>query len=130
MEFYGRIIELMDVRGGISQRGENWKEQSFVVENDGRYPVRICFSMFGTDKLEQFKSCLQLNAFVNVYFDISAKKSPNGRWFNDIQAYKLELTAKQPYLVNQDPQQNLNLTPQEETVLNELNSAEEEDEPF
>lgn len=96
MLFHGRIIEILDLRGGTSARtGEKWCEQSFVVESDGRYPVRICFSIFGENKIKEAN--LKVNAYVDVHFDIAAKKN-NGRWFNDIQAYKVEYTPKQPLL--------------------------------
>lgn len=126
MEFHGRIIELLEPRGGFSSKtGEEWKEQSFVVENDGRYPVRILFSMFGTDKIVKFSNCLKLNAFVNVSFDIAASNK-SGRWFNDVQAYKLELTPKQPFL-NQQPTQG-QLTAKEQEVLD--NANENDEDPF
>lgn len=100
MEFHGKIIEILDLRGGTSARtGDKWTEQSFVVESDGRYPVRICFSMFGEKKIKEAN--LQLNAFVNVYFDISSRKVGD-KWFNDISAYRVEMTPKQPYLQSVD----------------------------
>lgn len=131
MEFHGRIIEVLEERQGLSARtGESWREQSFVVENDGRYPVRIIFSLFGSDKIEQFKNCIQLNALVTVSFDISAKKTGT-RWYNDIQAYKIIMTPKQPYLESQimahQPVQT-SLTAQEQEILDSV--KDDEQDPF
>lgn len=128
MEFHGRIIEVLEERQGLSARtGESWREQSFVVENDGRYPVRIIFSLFGSDKIEQFKNCIQLNALVTVSFDISAKKTGT-RWYNDIQAYKIIMTPKQPYLESQtmahQPVQT-SLTAQEQEILDSVKDDEQ-----
>ena len=88
MEFHGKVIEICELRKGVSARnGETWESQDFVVEKDGRYPVRVCFNIFGSDRIKAFD--LKIGEFLTVHFDISARCS-NGKWFNDVSAYKIE----------------------------------------
>lgn len=97
MEFHGKVIEVLEVRSGVSARsGETWHSQEFVVEHDGRYPVRVYFTLFGKDKIERF--ALKVGEFATIKFDIAAK-CVNGRWFNDVQAWdvvKSSSKAEQP----------------------------------
>lgn len=88
MEFHGKVIEMLEPRKGVSARnGEVWESQDVVVEKDGRYPVRVCFNVFGSSRIKEF--ALKVGEFVTVHFDISARCS-NGKWFNDVSAYKIE----------------------------------------
>lgn len=105
MEFHGKVIELCEIRKGVSARnGEAWESQDFVVEKDGRYPVRVCFNVFGSDRIKSF--ALKVGEFVTVHFDISARCS-QGKWFNDVSAYKIE----------RGPRNNTNLNNQAETAV-------------
>lgn len=117
MEFHGKIIEICEQRSGTSPRtGETWVSQDIVVEKDGRYPVRVAFNIFGSDRLNEMRP--QLGEFVTVHFDISARCS-NGKWFNDVSCYKLERSAKAQQLLN---------TQADATVLNSL--TQDDDLPY
>ena len=55
MEFTGKIIAILPPRGGVSKTsGNEWKSQEFVIENHDQYPRKMCFDVFGADKIEQF----------------------------------------------------------------------------
>ena len=55
MEFTGKIIAILPPRGGVSRTsGNEWKSQEFVIENHDQYPRKMCFDVFGADKIEQF----------------------------------------------------------------------------
>lgn len=98
MEFHGKVIEVCDLRKGVSPRtGEEWASMDFVVEKDGRYPVRVVFNMFGTERIKEFHP--QVGEFITVHFDISARCS-NGKWFNDVSCYKITRGAKQQASLN------------------------------
>lgn len=100
MEFHGRVIQILEPRRGVSQQtGNSWVSQDFVVEHDGRYPTRICFNVFGEQRINEFN--LQVGEFVTVKFDISARM--NGQnWFNDVSAYRIERTKKEHQPVQLD----------------------------
>ena len=54
MEITGRIIAVLEPRGGVSKSGNNWKVQEYVLETNEQYPRKMCFDVFGEDKIQQF----------------------------------------------------------------------------
>ena len=96
MEITGKIIAVLPARSGTSARtGAEWKVQEYVLETQEQYPRKMCFDVFGADKIQQFN--IQVGEELNVFFDIDAREW-QGRWFNSIRAWKVER-------VNADAQQ-------------------------
>ena len=88
MEIIGKAIAALPVKSGVSQRtGEQWQSREYVIETQEQYPKKICFEVFGTDKLQEFN--IRNNDLIKVHFDISAREY-NGRWYNSIRAWKVE----------------------------------------
>ena len=87
MEFTGRIIAILQPRGGTSKAGNEWKAQEYVIENHDQFPRKMCFEVFGADKIEQFN--IQMGEELTVSFDIDARQWQD-RWFNSIRAWKVE----------------------------------------
>ena len=87
MELTGKIIAVMEPRGGVSARtGNQWMTQEYVLEVPGQYPKRCLFNIFGEDRIKQFN--IQQGEDLTIQFDIDAREY-NGRWFNDIRAYNV-----------------------------------------
>lgn len=104
MEIQGKVTNILPMRSGVSARGE-WKSQEFVITTEEQYPKMVCFQVFGEDRINSF--ALQLGEVVKVSFDISAHEY-QGRFFNSINAWKVEKVmpiAQNPPL---NPQQNYN----------------------
>jgi hypothetical protein len=93
MEITGKIIAVLPERGGISKTGNEWKMQEYVLETTEQYPKKICFNVFGSDKIAQFN--IQAGEEMTVSFDINAREY-NGRWYNDIRAWKVERGTATP----------------------------------
>lgn len=91
MEIQGIITAILPERSGISARGE-WKSQEFVITTQEQYPRMVCFQVFGADKIAMFS--LQMGEVVIVSFDISAREY-QGRYFNQLNAWKVERPAAQ-----------------------------------
>lgn len=87
MEITGKIIAVLPERGGTSKTGNEWKMQEYVIETHEQYPRKVCFNVFGNDKIAQFN--IQAGEELTVSFDINAREY-NGRWFNDIRAWRVE----------------------------------------
>lgn len=88
MEITGKIIAVLEARGGVSQRsGLPWKSQEFVIETIEQYPKRCCFTVHGEDKLNGFD--IKKDEKLTVFFDINAREW-QGRWFNEVNAWKVE----------------------------------------
>ena len=86
MEITGKIIAVLPERGGISKTGNEWKMQEYVLETHEQYPKKLCFNVFGADKIAQFN--IQAGEEMTVSFDINAREY-NGRWYNDIRAWRV-----------------------------------------
>ena len=88
MEIIGKAIAALPVKSGVSQRtGEQWQSREYVIETQEQYPKKICFEVFGTDKLKEFN--IRNNDLIKVHFDITAREY-NGKWYNSVRAWKVE----------------------------------------
>lgn len=93
MEITGKIIAVLPARGGVSQRtGSEWKVQEYVLETQEQYPRKMCFDVFGAEKIDQF--AIQIGDHLTVSFDIDAREY-QGRWYNSIRAWKVERVSEQ-----------------------------------
>lgn len=93
MELSGKIIAVLPAREGVSKVGNPWKIQEYVLETHDQYPRKMCFNIFGADKIAQFN--IQIGEELTVSFDIDCREW-QGRWFNDIRAWKVERGGAQP----------------------------------
>ena len=88
MEIIGKAIAALPVKSGVSQRtGEQWQSREYVIETQEQYPKKMCFEVFGADKLKEFN--IRNNDLIKVHFDITAREY-NGKWYNSIRAWKVE----------------------------------------
>ena len=88
MEIIGKAIAALPVKSGVSQRtGEQWQSREYVIETQEQYPKKMCFEVFGTDKLKEFN--IRNNDLIKVHFDITAREY-NGKWYNSVRAWKVE----------------------------------------
>ena len=53
MEITGKIIQVLPEVGGVSKAGNEWKKQEYVLETHDQYPKKVCFQIFGADKIAQ-----------------------------------------------------------------------------
>jgi len=90
MELNGKIIAVLPAQTGQGRNGE-WKKQEYVLEynTDSQYPKKVCFNLWG-EKVDQFN--IQEGQYLTVSFDIDCREY-QGRWFNDIRAWKVEQQA-------------------------------------
>ncbi|MCQ2084162.1 MAG: DUF3127 domain-containing protein, partial [Bacteroidaceae bacterium] len=88
MDITGKIIAALEPRSGTSKASGNpWKSQEFVLETIGeQYPKKMMFNIFGEDKIQQ--AAINVGDVVTVSFDINAREF-NGRWYNDIRAWRV-----------------------------------------
>lgn len=123
MELTGKVIAVLEPRGGVSKTGNEWKVQEYVIETHDQYPRKMCFDIFGADKIEQFN--VQIGEEITVSFDVDAREW-NGRWFNSIRAWKVERVAAQPAGMDQSsPFPPLNAAP-----VDFASTDEKDDLPF
>ena len=88
LEITGRIIAALDKRTGVSNAtGSAWSVQQYVIETHEQYPKKMCFDVFGEERIKQF--AIQIGEEVAVSFDLDAREY-QGRWYNSIRAWKVE----------------------------------------
>ena len=85
MEITGKIIQVLPEVGGVSKAGNEWKKQEYVLETHDQYPKKVCFQIFGADKIAQ--AAIQPGEELTVSFDIDSREY-QGRWFTSINAWK------------------------------------------
>lgn len=87
MEVTGKIIAVLPEQGGTSKSGNEWKKQEYVLETQEQYPKKVCFQIFGADRIAQ--AAIQAGEMLTVSFDIDSREY-QGRWFTNINAWKVE----------------------------------------
>ena len=108
MEITGKIIQVLPEVGGVSKAGNEWKKQEYVLETHDQYPKKVCFQIFGADKIAQ--AAIQPGEELTVSFDIDSREY-QGRWFTSINAWKVDrpLLRLQPHplLISDRPIQSM-----------------------
>ena len=85
MKIQGKIIAVLPERSGVSQRGNQWRSISYVLETQEQYPKKLAFDVTN-DKIDQLN--IQFGEILTVQFDINAREY-NGRWFNSVNAWNV-----------------------------------------
>jgi len=99
-EFIGKVLNLNE-RSGQSARGP-WKMWECVIEHDttGQFPRRVLVSVWDENAYNTIASIQQQQGVVRVTCSVDAREY-NGRWFNDIRAFRAEpfngMAAQQGY---------------------------------
>ncbi len=87
----GKLSRKLSVESGTSKAGKEWKKQSFLVDTGAQYNPEICFQLFGDEKIEILNHHNEGDQ-VEVSFNLSSKEF-NGRYFHNIDAWRIESTA-------------------------------------
>ena len=94
LEIEGTIFQKLPVQSGNSARGP-WAKQEFVLEYpDGNFTAKVCFTAFGQDKVQELGK-YQVGDKVKVSFNLRSREY-NGRWYNDLQIWKIAPAGAQP----------------------------------
>ena len=88
MEIVGKIIQILPLQTGVAKNSGNpWQSQSYVLETQEQFPKRVCFEVFGEQRIKD-NPC-QLDDIVTVSFDIESREF-NGRWYTSIRAWRIQ----------------------------------------
>lgn len=123
MDITGRIIAVLEPRGGVSKSSGNpWKTQEFVIETHDQYPKKCVFEVFGEEKLQQM--AIQKDEELTVSFDIDAREW-NGRWFNSVRAWRIERVGAAPQSSMMGGAPGVAATPTESVDMNPSNASDD-----
>jgi hypothetical protein len=105
VKFTGKIIAAGQVQTGTSQNGTQWSSCEYTIEElNEQYPSRAVIQVYGSDKLQQFN--IQLGEIITAHIGLKARQSKEGRWFNQLDCWKVDRPSTQPQgQVSQNPQQ-------------------------
>ena len=87
MDIGGKIIQVLPAQEGVSKTGNPWKVQSYVLETQEQYPRKVCFEIFGEDRINNNRC--NIDDVVTVSFDIESREF-NGRWYTSIRAWRVQ----------------------------------------
>jgi hypothetical protein len=88
MDISGKIFAILEAQSGISKSGNEWKKQEYVLETQEQYPKKVCFQIFGAERIEQ-AGIHSVGEEVTVSIDIESREY-QGRWYTNINAWKVE----------------------------------------
>lgn len=89
VKFTGKIIAAGQVQMGTSQNGTQWSSQEYVIEElNEQYPSRAVIQVYGSDKIQQFG--IQVGEIITANIGLKAHQSRDGRWFNQLDCWKVE----------------------------------------
>lgn len=82
MEITGTIIKVLPLQSGQGKNG-TWTKQEYVMETEGQYPKKVCFSLWG----ERIDSAnIKEGELLTISFDIESREY-NGKWYTQINAW-------------------------------------------
>ena len=87
MEITGKIIVVLPPQSGVSQAGNNWKKQEYVLETEETYPKKVHFDFFG-ERADQY-NWIKIGYRIRLSFDIESREY-NNRWYTSIRGWKAE----------------------------------------
>lgn len=89
MEIQGKVIELLEPKGGQSARG-SWKKQDFIIETEDSFPKKVCITNWN-DKVDI--ASLKPGDQVTVSINIESREY-NGNWYTDVKVWKLDVAGQ------------------------------------
>lgn len=93
----GTIVLALQPQSGVSQRGNQWMRQSYVIEHEhGQYPKRAVFDVKDA-KIQELN--LQVGENVAIHLNLDCREYPenSGKFFNSLVAWKAERQMQQGY---------------------------------
>ena len=92
LELTGKIKSLLEVQGGTSKVGKEWKKQNFtIVNNDGYEGAEqtYCFEVFGEEAVENLSKFNKEGDNVKVSFNIKCNEW-KGKYFTGLSSWRIE----------------------------------------
>ena len=94
LEIEGTLAQKLPVQSWSSARGP-WTKQEFILEfPDGNFTAKACFLAWGQEKVQDLGK-YQVGDKVKVSFNLKSREY-NGRWYNDLQIWKIAPAGAQP----------------------------------
>lgn len=96
----GTLTKKNQIENIENKEGKKWIKQTFLIDIGQDYNSKICFQLFGEEKVKILES-YNLGDRIEVFFNISSREY-NNRYYHNIDAWKI------------NPSNNSNLNPDSE----------------
>jgi len=90
MQVKGTLQQILKLESGVSKAGKEWKKQDFVLVTNEQFPKTVCFTLFG-DKISLIDG-INAGSEIEVFFSLESRDF-NGKWYHNINAWKIERAA-------------------------------------
>lgn len=87
MEIEGTIVFDLPMQEGVSRAGKPWKKKEWVLEQQGMYPRKVKFTVFGETRVAEMN--FEVGKAYRVSVDLESREF-NGRWYTDVNAYAMQ----------------------------------------
>lgn len=97
MEIKGKITKVLPVKTGVGKTsGKPWMSQDYVIDCEDRDEQSLCITAWGEDRIKQLN--IKEGQYLTAHLASKCKEGKDGRFFNDIRVWKVELdpTRVQP----------------------------------
>ena len=83
----GTLIQKNEIENIENKEGKKWIKQTFLIEIASEYNNRICFQLFGEEKIKLLDG-YDLGDKIEVFFNISSREY-NNRYYHNIDAWRI-----------------------------------------
>ena len=83
----GTLIQKNEIENIENKEGKKWIKQTFLIEIGSEYNNRICFQLFGEEKVKLLDG-YDLGDKIEVFFNISSREY-NNRYYHNIDAWRI-----------------------------------------
>ena len=83
----GTLIQKNEIENIENKEGKKWIKQTFLIEIGSEYNNRICFQLFGEEKVKLLDG-YQLGDKIEVFFNISSREY-NNRYYHNVDAWRI-----------------------------------------
>lgn len=97
----GKLIQVLNAQNITGKNGAMTK-QEFVIEVPGKYPKKVCFTMWGA-VVDTFN--YERGTEITVSYDMSSREY-NGKWYSEIKAWKIQASEQKEELEPEKPTEN------------------------
>ena len=87
MELIAKLVKKLPQEVGQGKNGQ-WVKGAFVVETEGEFPKKVCFTVWGENMIKALDS-IKEDELIKVHFSVESREY-NERWYTDLKAYRID----------------------------------------
>lgn len=90
LSIQGTLIQKNNIENIENKEGKKWLKQTFLIQTNAEYNNKICFQLFGEEKVKLLDNHKKGDN-IEVFFNISSREY-NNRYYHNIDAWKINPT--------------------------------------